>query len=138
MKPLKFRAWHYTEKKISIVHTISPEKVMIIDNDHHREYQREDLELLQFTGLVDYYGKEIYEGDLVKYIIGFSKDGPQAELGGIEEVKQVSFLKGSFVAQNIEEEMIWHYISNLINNISKLHVIGNRFENMSLAELTSH
>lgn len=54
-RTLKFRAWLYTEKKMSHKNLIEAD-----------EFGGRDCEIMQFTGLLDKNGKEIYESDLIK------------------------------------------------------------------------
>lgn len=67
----------------------------------------------QYTGLHDKNGKEIYEGDIVKYenIIG-----------------KIMFFNGSFVLSDFEEEEEWEL--GVINQ--ELEIIGNIYDNPEL------
>lgn len=138
MRELKFRAWDKKSKKIRIVESIGfgelsyynegyPVTNMIgrdciHDKDiiiHRDSYQHE---LMQYTGLKDKNGKEIYEGDICKYVCGKS-----------EWIAEVVFHYGMFTFP-IKEKPLGRYV--YIHNVleRELEVIGNIYENPELLE----
>lgn len=71
-----------------------------------------DLVVMQYTGLKDKNGKEIYEGDIVRYFR--------------EELAQIKFLEGSFV---ISSKL---YTDIFYNLMGEIEVLGNIYENEEL------
>ncbi len=133
MRSIRFRAWHKKERKMLDVQDISFTKSgrCVGARCFHAEihggfwyyYIDEDIDLMQYTGLKDKNGKEIYEGDIVKTLYVFSSDIPHG---------QIKFKKGRFFVEwmNEDEEM---------NDILHIHakaseIIGNIYENPELLE----
>ena len=94
------------------------------------------FELMQFTGLHDKNGKEIYEGDIVKvnlhnYDYGFKQD----------EIGQIKFVDGSFGFYR-EISKTEYYFNDLATEvgygeIDYYEVIGNVWENKELLNETN-
>jgi uncharacterized phage protein (TIGR01671 family) len=115
MRTIKFRAWHKAEKKMYAVDAMRFDynglfTVDLLDAGDH--YTRDcidlnEVELMQFTGLKDEAGKEIYEGDIVKWLDVYVQP----------------------VRWDIEEAMF------LPNHMSMdVEIIGNIYENPELLE----
>lgn len=77
-----------------------------------------DFEIMQYTGLKDKNGKDIYEGDVLKYINPYSSDD--------NDLFFVSFFEGAFVSDDNKEKL------SEVNEVSE--IVGNVFENPELLE----
>ena len=112
MREIKFRAWDNKLNKIL-------EWTDIAYNDDPFFHEDRDYELMQFTGLYDKNGKEIYEGDILKR--------PDLEINYI-----VVFNGGCFCIQDSKNK---HHKLKLLDGISIfLGIIGNIYENPELLE----
>lgn len=133
---------------------ITKDKKLIIDDDCIRDSNDEHLmnllpgedwywiesgnfEVMQFTGLLDKNGKEIYEGDIIKFqkFANWDDDGEFPR-----HIASVIFEKGGFCWQIIKEGHQGYYSANEIDHLSKtnstwgLEVIGNIYSNPELCK----
>lgn len=114
-REIKFRAWDKKGKFMEIVDDLQMFNNNLNVGLPSNEYflGEDDVELMQYTGLDDKNGKEIYEGDIVKY----------ENMTG-----KIMFLNGSFIMSNFEETEEWEL--GVIN--AEIEVIGNEYDNPEL------
>jgi len=122
---LKFKAWHKTASRLF--------DVMAFNNSYVREaargimHKREECVLLQFSGLIDSRGADIYEGHII-----LSEYADRTEPSGIAKVYNlVAFQEGSFGIMS--EHDITKFCS--VAEVGDLHdaiVVGNIFEHADL------
>jgi uncharacterized phage protein (TIGR01671 family) len=130
MREFKFRVWSKSSKKIYVQLNESPcfglfegDRAVSIEDVFF--YEKQDFEVMQYTGEIDRNGKEIYEGDVI-------------QTGHI--VEEVRF--GEFVIYDENENSIcsvFGFFTELKNNsryplevTSNTKVIGNKYENPEL------
>ncbi len=115
MRQIKFRAWDKKKKKmifkgfefeLSLLECESSGEDFI----GYGRFEAQRFELMQYTGLKDKNGKEIYEGDLLK-IIDIDYDRKRKY--------RVDFVNGAFV------DNYYHW---LISGSKNVEVIGNIYE----------
>jgi len=131
MREIKFRAWLKEDKKMVNVETmdftdksIQYLKKSEIINAYILRRESDDVELMQYTGLKDKNGKEIYEGDIVLIKLDETSTWHKTVVG---------FKKGAFIASLIDgEDYIYIFNRGFDNN--DFEVIGNIYENKKLLE----
>ena len=126
MREIKFRAWLKEDKKMVNVETMDftdksiqyLKRSEIINAYILRRERFDDVELMQYTGLKDKNGKEIYEGDIVI-------------LNDAEEESRcvVKYKYGSYI---LVDGDLRENLSNVEDRF--LEVIGNIYENKNLLE----
>lgn len=122
-REIKFRAWHKDLKKMFKIGQITLEKGTWNFEPNDRDFigisipSQPSFVLMQYTGLHDKNGKEIYEGDIVKsyYYI----DTPNGEQERFNQ-KVINY-----------NDVLCEYKINAFEN---LEVIGNIYENPELLE----
>ncbi|MGQ2384013.1 YopX family protein [Lactiplantibacillus plantarum] len=129
---IKFRAWNgYRKIMANYVSAIqngdtqgTPSSVNVIVNRKNETWdiKNDDVELLQFTGLTDVNGKDIYEGDIIKTKAGLI----QIVEEGILAIDREDIISG-FYANNLSDEKPHTFSYDD-------EVIGNVHENPELSE----
>ena len=114
MRPIKFRAWNgkNMESMEELLEPVEIEDLSLLDYLLLEDKRWHNYVLMQFTGLLDRNGKEIYEGDILR-------------CEGETNQPPVNFYRGCFYVSgtpfsDIDEELI--------------EVIGNIYENPELVK----
>jgi len=123
MRTFRFRAWD-TENKCMRNNVAVGLGMVEYDLSCHQPV--EIMIPMQFTGLKDRNGKEIYEGDL---LADTGSDGNGGEI--VYTLKEVVFHEGAFqMKELLDKEWGMEYM----DDISHLEVIGNIYEHPNLLE----
>ncbi|NOG28548.1 YopX family protein [Lysinibacillus fusiformis] len=147
-REIKFRAWNKEKKIMCYDNEDNTEEYfdginsteigfinhrLSIPKDDSDWYFRSRYDVMQYTGLKDKNGKEIYEGDIVEY-----NDFNSLRTGGHAEDKfivgKVAFSCGMWM---VEEKNCGHDLYEGLVNDEELEVIGNIYENPELLEATA-
>lgn len=119
-REIKFRAWDKENKKMMKVSSLSLEnkEIAVKENGTYHFFRMQNLELMQYTGVKDKNGKEIYEGDVVV-------------LNNIE-IDNMCIVRYEHSNYRLEG---WSLREDLSNVEAKfLEVVGNIYESKNLLE----
>lgn len=126
MRSIKFRAWDNENNQMLDVQEINFEdcfyggEMQIKTTMYNDYFDCREMPLMQYTGLHDKNGKEIYEGDIVKsFFVDTDEAGNEIYKYYIMEVKY--------------DEILCSY---KIDKFMNLEVIGNIYENKELLNET--
>lgn len=136
MRDIKFRCWDTENKEMLDVQELDYAdsyngQPMIRTTMYNDYFDTEEIILMQYTGLKDKNGKEIYEGDIVRtfalrqYINGYVKynnDRGRFDIGWMSEIEK--YKNNGFVGS----------LSCMTNDYDCLEIIGNIYENQGLLE----
>ena len=129
MREIKFRAWLKEEKKMVNVETIdfTDKSIQYLEKNEFinayllRRMIFDDIELMQYTGLKDKNGKEIYEGDIL-----FFRD---ENMKYVVVWQDAAFIIKSIEIRKYSEKMCW-----LDDTEICCEIVGNIYENKNLLE----
>ena len=120
-REIKFRAWHKDLKKMFKIGQITLEKGIWNFEPNDRDFigmsipSQPSFVLMQYTGLHDKNGKEIYEGDIVKTFN--------------DEICIVEYNHNEFGLKVIDKSKPYGWVDFVEY---KIEVIGNKFDNPDL------
>ena len=114
-REIKFRTWHKRNKKMIDVGEMDFNLQSIYYNMGNVSF--DEFEIMQYTGLKDKNGKEIFEGDII-----------EAE----NRLWQIGFRDGCFVGVDFKN-VAWDELVNI--GYGETKVIGNVFEDSELLEV---
>lgn len=144
MREIKFRAWDKTEEKLKLVGGIVFDKGVIteVDNDDGSLLWESsgigtNYELMQFSGLHDKNGKEIYEGDICRTSM-------ETQLGKIQVVGVMRWqeTEARFSIEGETPDFIemknYDVLGGAVDDRADVpEVIGNIYENPELLEVAT-
>lgn len=117
-REIKFRAWNKATEKMSgwdYIHSV---------RNLHKLMTLNHVVLMQFTGMKDCKGRNIYEGDVLRW----TSSNPFS-LGEIRQVK-VCYVQAQFWCKGD----IGVYLAELLTN-EKCEIVGNIYENANLSSV---
>lgn len=122
MRVPKFRAWDRIKKRMFLVLEIDYENGLVSDETYWNTIPFDDVNLMQSTGLVDMYDKEIFEGDVLK-----TSDG---ELAKVVWNKELACWEAEFLSEIVDLSEV----ADVKSNRSDCEIVGNIYENPELLE----
>lgn len=120
MREIKFRAWDIEQKVMRDNPDPQIIQAVIFGNDYNGR-----VKLMQYTGLKDKNGKEIYEGDICKFYSYMEEKS---------KISDVVFIEGGFELRSSElvREVLEYTKEDKEPKSFNLEVIGNIYENPEL------
>ena len=111
MREIKFRAWDLKNKSMLEIFDNTTSKNWFLPN------ATENFEIMQFTGLKDKNGKDIYEGDIIKEK---------------QSIGKIVFENGCFIIEWIKNKDFFNTV--LERHVCWLKIVGNIYETPLLVE----
>lgn len=138
MREIKFRAWNpdWDEMVYSGLEILFDKREFYpfgfeVGFSH---YPTEEWTIMQYTGLKDKNGKEIFEGDIIKYSFDLPESSYATEEGLKIRINKViwSELRSSF---SVGSKMANNDLFRYVRNGNRVEVIGNIYENPEFLEV---
>jgi uncharacterized phage protein (TIGR01671 family) len=122
MREIKFRAWDIEDKVMLDIYSLDFVRNghFWIEDARRLMFEPKDVVLMQYTGLKDKNGKEIYEGDIIT-LDGFSPSK-----------YEICFIEGAFCLWREELPMAIESVHIEDSTGNHAEVIGNIYENTEL------
>ncbi len=144
MRDIKFKGWHAGQKKMFSAEEMAHDQMTLLPTGQFINVHGQDVKLstiyssdkfipLQFTGLKDKNGKEIYEGDIVKILVN------RETLNRFCKMIAGQIFKIDWDENNLSWQCGTHYegLSLAHCREGQCEVIGNIYENPELSERTT-
>lgn len=133
MRKSKFRAWADGEM-LDDISTDTDDFTSMLNKTFAYLQESENVKFMQFTGLLDKNGKEVYEGDIIK-----SCDYPfhdiNRNLNYLGEVYFCDVNLGYYIEfHRISKRVRGDVFDRMLTDFDDLEVIGNIYENSELLE----
>ena len=117
MIEIKFRVWIKISQQFATWEDICHKKNL------HRLIDNPEYIIMQYTGIKDKDGVEIYEGDILEAF----------NILGEKEILPVVFVDGAFMGKRLEDEEFPYFYLFANKSFSKTYkVVGNIYENPEL------
>jgi uncharacterized phage protein (TIGR01671 family) len=131
-REIKFRVWHKKLEKIFMIRELCfGAYIGYLNENYLYTAPIEDVELMQFTGLLDKSGREIYEGDIVKYPLGCGDENCK-ECSSKFRVQKIEYEHLEYMDMSEERGVVSAGFHIPCGWEGKMEVIGNIFENPEL------
>lgn len=135
MREIKYKAWDKKNKKWTLPLVVTSGRITLIEPYEYRKDTKGelvDVEVVEYTGLKDKNGKEIWEGDILEH----TNDDILSTNCGIKKIGRIYFENGAFL---LEVDVIpWRKNPKgkmgvfLCQYNKNSEVIGNIYENSEL------